>query len=105
MQAAIPFRGTETAANYSAHCAAAYSPRRGFETAIVKLVEALREYATAHFQAYESPIGDDGVLGEEWEQIARGTLGLLNGEAGRLDCGSVDRHVRDLASEAGVCLD
>jgi hypothetical protein len=42
------------------------------------------------------------VLGPCWEKVASGALGLLNGETGGLDCGTVDGAVRRLAAEHGV---
>src|SRR5688572_10017184 len=93
------------AVNFAAHASAAREPRAGAESAIVSLVAALEEYAVNHRGRYESAIGDDGVLGQYWEDIARGVLGLLNGECGRLDCGSVDSHIRNMAAAHGVTLD
>ncbi len=34
---------------------------------------------------------DDGVLGDEWAKIGGALRGLLNGETGRFDCGTLDR--------------
>ena len=84
-----------------AHQQAYHSPRAGFESALVGFVNALGEYAAAHAKAYGSTIADDGVIGEEWQTIARGVLGLLNGERGRLDGGTIDGAIRDLARAAG----
>ena len=51
---------------------------------------------SAHQDAYEFSIHADGVLGAAWAQIGEGLLGLLNGERGRLDGGTLDRAIRDL---------
>lgn len=93
------------AANYASHTQAALNPKPGPERAIVLIASGLAEYAGSHFARYDSTIGEDGVLGEEWREIARGLLGLLNGECGRLDCGSVDSFIREKASAHGVDLD
>lgn len=82
------------------HRGAAIGPRPGFERSLVRMWKAMAEYADAHQAAYESPIGDDGVLGEAFKDIARGLRALLNGEAGRLDCGTLEGAMLDMC--AGV---
>ena len=42
-----------------------------------------------------SPIGEDGVLGEYWAEWGKALRGLLNGDCGRLDCGSLDTVLVD----------
>lgn len=78
---------------------------QGFEEPIVLISRALRLYAEQHAERYESPIGADYVLGDHWKDIARGLIGLLNGETGRLDCGTIDGAIRDLAGCNGMDLD
>jgi hypothetical protein len=73
-----------------------------FETFIVRSLQAWEGYALAHKERYESLIGDDGVLGPAWEQIGDGLRTLLNGETGRLDCGTLDAFLLDTMSENGV---
>jgi hypothetical protein len=73
-----------------------------FESPIARMLESWGEYAKAHRARYESKIGDDGVLGQEWEAIGIGIRGLLNGETGRLDCGTLDAFILDTLSENGV---
>lgn len=75
---------------------------RGFERPIVRMIEHWLRYADLHQQRYESKIGDDGVLGQHWEQIGVGLLGLLNGETGNLDCGTLDGLIRDAMKDCGV---
>lgn len=72
-----------------------------FEMPLKAFLRALADYADAHQARYESPIGEDYVLGEHWKQAARAFLGLLNGESGRFDCGTLDGCVRELARRAG----
>lgn len=86
------------------HAAAMSDPKPGFEHALVCLMHGLSEYADAHRRAYESAIGDDGVLGEHWRDIVASVVGLLNGEAGRLDCGTLDGQLRRLAEDNGAPL-
>jgi hypothetical protein len=71
------------------------------EAALVGMFGAWVAYAEAHRRAYDSPIGDDGVLGDEWRAIGHGLLGLLNGDLGRLDGGSMDRAIRTVLEHAG----
>lgn len=58
-----------------------------------------------HRARYESPIGDDGVLGPEWRDIGLGIRGLLNGETGRLDCGTLDAFILDTLKAEGIETD
>lgn len=67
--------------------------------------QGLQAYATAHRIAYDSDLGDDYVLSENWKEIASGLLGLLNGETGNIDRGAFDSSVRDLARRNGIDLD
>lgn len=90
---------------YTRHVASWANPRPGFESAIVSGYRALSEFATAHLEAYGSKIGEDYVLGEHWRDMARALLGMLNGESGRLDCGTIDSAIRELAAAHGVELD
>lgn len=72
-----------------------------FGQAVGNMFEALRQYASCHREAYESPIGEDYIIGEHWKQMASGLIGLLNGETGQLDCGEYDRRIRLLALNNG----
>lgn len=81
------------------------NPKPGFERALVLIFRGLNEYASevAERSGGEYLIGDDGVLGESWAEIAHGLIGLLNGEAGkRLDTGMFDRAIRGLAQMHGA---
>jgi len=71
------------------------------ESAIVRMVHSWAMYADAHAIRFESSIGEDYVLGPEWEAIGKGLLGLLNGETGELDCGTVDGMIRDILKANG----
>lgn len=89
----------------SRHHSAMTSPKPGFEKALVTLAQGLELYAAAHQEAYDSPIGDDGVLGAEWLDMAKSLIGLLNGEAGRIDCGTFESMIRNLAANNGFDRD
>ena len=77
------------------------APRPGFESAIVNLYRAMAEYADAHRKQYELTISEDRYIGDAWHQIGRGLIGLLNGETGRLDCGTLDSQIRAFLGEGG----
>lgn len=76
--------------NWQERHTAAVSFPRGPETPIVGLVRAWLQYADAHHRRYEDGIGEDGILGECWSKIGNELRGLLNGELGRLDGGTLD---------------
>lgn len=66
----------------------------GPEVPLVALLRGWIDYANTHRNRFECGIGEDGVLGPEWERIGNALLGLLNGETGRLDCGTLDGLIR-----------
>lgn len=43
-------------------------------------MDAMLRYAVAYEKAYESKLGTDGVLGDEWFSAVAGIRGLLNGQ-------------------------
>ena len=75
------------------HDSAVTTPR-GFERPVMVMLLGWADYAESHLKRYESPIGHDGVLGDEWEKIGQSLQGLLNGETGRLDCATLDAAIR-----------
>lgn len=77
------------------HSIAMACPREGHESAMVKMLTGWLEYQSAHAERFESGVGDDYVLGPEWEAIGKALRGLLNGETGRLDCGTLDGVILD----------
>jgi hypothetical protein len=82
------------------HTLAVRAPR-GAEGPIVNLLDAWTRYANQHAARYDSGIGSDGVLGPEWATIGRAIRGLLNGESGRLDCGTLDGFILDTLKSEG----
>lgn len=107
------FRGILDAANVRAHQfdngtgwtqrhMAAWTAPKGTEAPIVSLIRSLADYADAHQSRFESSIGDDGFLGPEWLQILKSTRALLNGDCGRLDCGTLDHMLCEMAIAAGL---
>lgn len=86
------------------HLSAVNYPVR-FEQPIIDLFKGWLLYADEHFARYESQIGEDGVLGDYWERIGDSLRGLLNGDCGRLDCGTLDGIVLDSMRVAGIDTD
>lgn len=83
------------------HHKALQNPYSG-EAPIVTLRSALIQYGVYYPERFEScNLGEDTVLGPAWLQIAKGYLALLNGETGRLDCGTLDGELRDMARRFG----
>lgn len=90
-----------TQAGMQHHAVACQNPR-DIEHSLINLVEAMGDYALHYRGEFpDSKVGGDGVLGEYWLQIARGVAGLLNGPIGRLDAGTMDAAIRDMAREEG----
>jgi hypothetical protein len=83
------------------HLAAVLTPRNGIESALVQMFSGWLKYADEH-NRYETGIGSDYVLGVEWAKIGGALLGLLNGETGRLDCGTLDSLIRNVLSAEGI---
>jgi hypothetical protein len=78
---------------------------KGFETPIVKMLHYWEMYASKHQTRFESLIGEDYVLGPEWVNIGTAIRGLLNGETGRLDCGTLDGFILETMRENGIETD
>jgi len=75
---------------------------RAQERPIVAMLKGWLAYAQDHRARFDSPIGEDGVLGPEWEAIGDALRGLLNGDCGRLDCGTLDGLILNTMRENGV---
>lgn len=68
---------------------------------VTRLVAAWLDYADFHRAIYASGIGDDYVLGVNWSRIGAELLGLLNGDCGQLDCGTLDGVIRSALTSEG----
>lgn len=82
------------------HASAIATPRYP-EAAVIHLFSALDEYACAHNRRWDSLIGQDFVLGPVWETMVTNLKELLNGETGRLNCGTVESAIRQLMLDHG----
>lgn len=80
----------------------AWTSNRDVGQPIVKMVVALANYADNHQRRYGSRIGDDGVLGRHWEAAVHAVRGLLCGDCGGLDCGTVDGMLLDMLHAEGI---
>lgn len=74
---------------------------KGFEVPIVRMLHFWEMYAVEHAKRFESQIGYDYVLGVEWQRMGESMRGLLNGETGRLDCGTLDGYILETMRENG----
>lgn len=78
-------------------------PKHRMEVAISMLVHGLALYADTHAELNVGwELGEDCVLGEYWKDAARAVIGLLNGDVGRLDCGTLDGLIRRMAAASKV---
>lgn len=77
----------------------------GPERPLVRMLHGWYEYAQVHQDRFQSKIGEDYVLGPQWEAIGDALRTLLNGECGRLDCGTVDAFLLNTMGENGVDVD
>jgi hypothetical protein len=84
----------------SRHNVAVYQIAKNGET-VSPMLRAWAQYAKEHREQYESPIGEDYVLGPEWRTIGLAIRALLNGNCGRLDCGTLDAFILDSLQENG----
>lgn len=67
------------------------------ERGIVALIRALATYADEFFREYETRIGTDGYAGDIFANMLRSTHHLLNHDIGRLDGGTLDALLHDMA--------
>lgn len=74
---------------------------QGPEVAIVTLLLGLETYIVSHKARYDSDVWDDGVLAYGVVDIVKGIRTLLNGETGRLDCGTIDGRMCELLKLCG----
>jgi hypothetical protein len=68
---------------------------------MVEMVSGWLRYADAVLHGYGSLIGKDAVLGPDWRGIGTGLRGLLNGDTGRLDCGTFDALLVNILRSQG----
>lgn len=75
---------------------------QSFEIAIVGMIETWAKYADVYRIRHGSDSRlNDYVIGAAWKDIGRGILAILNGDTGRLDCGTLDAFIRDTLQSEG----
>ena len=89
----------------AAFVGANFGYNRGFSAHICNMLLGWARYAEAHKDRYESPIGEDYFIGKAWADQGRALRTLLNGETGRLDCGTLDAFILNTAADHGVNLE
>ncbi len=82
------------------HAQALRAPR-DHEREIIALIEAWAQYADRHAERYEAGIGKDGYLGDHWHDLGRSIHKLLDGETGRLDCGTLSSFIHNTLRAEG----
>lgn len=88
----------------SRHEDAWIAPRPGPERAIKSLISGFADLADAS-EAGGQLLGEDGYFGEHAKDMIQAMLAALNLDMGRLDCGSLDTLIRQLAKASGVELE
>ncbi len=71
------------------------------ERAMVAMLKGWKAMAEGHQAQHGSKIGEDYFLGPLWLEIGKSLRGLLNGEIGRLDGGTVDGFILSTLKAAG----
>lgn len=71
------------------------------EYGMIQMIRGWAEYADAHFHRFETVIGEDYFLGPLWLEIGKSLRGLLNGELGRLDGGTLDGLLLEIIEHNG----
>lgn len=67
-----------------------------------KLIEGLALYADGYSEVYRTPIGEDAVMGKAWRDAVLAIRGMLDGECGGLDCGTLDTMLLDMIRREGM---
>lgn len=73
-----------------------------YTRAFSHLVRGFMEYAVAHSDNFDEPLGDDFVLGEYFTDALKGVKGLLAGELGAQEGKDLSKMIEDIAKVANV---
>jgi len=68
---------------------------------VAVMLRAWCAYAEEHREKFESDIGHDYLLGPHWARLGKALHGLLNGDTGGLDCGTLSSIIQDNLDEQG----
>lgn len=66
------------------------------------MICGLASYCDQHYSLFDSPIGDDSMLSKSILHILKGLRGLLDGELGQFDAGTLDYTLCELAKKVGI---
>jgi hypothetical protein len=66
------------------------------------MLESWNDYACNHYNQFDSLIGEEYVLGPAWQAIGESIRTLLNGDCGRLDCGTIDSFILKTLASNGI---
>ena len=79
---------------------------RGIERGLILMIQGWELYAAKMLQQHGYKVGEDGYCGEYWNDIGKALIKLLSGPTGnRLDMGTLDKGIREIASEYGGDLE
>ena len=85
---------------YERHTQAIGNPQ-GAERGIVELLTGWVTYADRHFAENGKGLSGDAILGPAWARVGSALRTLLNGDCGRLDCGTIDSMIHDTLTKHG----
>jgi hypothetical protein len=77
----------------------------GLARAMRDMLKGWQHYARSHKRRYETPIGEDYVLGRYWAETGLAIKRLLDGETGGFDCGSIAANITDMIEAEGFKTD
>ena len=87
---------------HAGHLTAMQYGGMGQEVPIVKMLRGWLLYADIYAKTYEGTgIGEDGLLGDAWQDVGKALRVLLCGTIGRLDAGTVDALICNVLKEEG----
>lgn len=64
-----------------------------FARAMIAMLTGWEQYADAHRERYDQPVGWDFAIGTWWGEAGLAIKRLLDGEVGGLDCGSLSHNI------------
>lgn len=77
----------------------------GLECPVVGLAYSLARYADEYHNRTGIEVGEDHYSDDYFGDMLRALVALLNCDTGGLDCGTMDRALRELAKNVGLDSD
>lgn len=88
------------------HLNAIRSPFPEKERPFLQMLQGWLDYAKSHEARFDSPIGEDHILGNAWIRLGLALNDVLDGDLGpRLDCGTLSTIIVDNLAEQGWDID